>query len=92
MSESRDEREFTADLELRTPTWLPGGKFAIRFNRLWDKRASNFIKQTAQAANVDEETLLRRADEGDGFSTFSELLVIEPWRTGTPQLMTCSHA
>jgi len=67
MSESRDEREFTADLELRTPTWLPGGKFAIRFNRLWDKRASNFIKQTAQAANVDEETLLRRADEGDGF-------------------------
>jgi hypothetical protein len=67
MSESRDEREFNAEVELRTPAWLPGGKFAIRFSRLWDKRASNFLSRAAKAANVDEETLLQRVDEADGF-------------------------
>jgi hypothetical protein len=43
------------------------GKLAIRFNRLWDKRGDKFIKQAAKAAGVDEETLLQRADQGDGF-------------------------
>lgn len=68
VSEPRDERVLTTDLELRIPTWLPGGRLALHYERSWDKRAENLVSNTAKMANVTEEVLLQRVGEGDGFA------------------------
>ena len=60
--------ELRADIELHTPAWLPGGKLAIHYRRLWDKRADRLVSEVSEVANVDEQTLLERIEEGDGFA------------------------
>jgi hypothetical protein len=68
MSDPRNEQELTTEIEVRTPSWLPGGKLAITYRRLWDKRASDLIDQTAEAANTTVDALLRRIADGDSFA------------------------
>jgi hypothetical protein len=68
MSDPRDERELTTDLEIRTPSWLPGGRIGLHYGRIWDKRADRLVGHVAKTANVDEDALLQRVAEGDGFA------------------------
>jgi hypothetical protein len=64
----RDERKLEIKAEVGTPTWIPGGKLAVTFNRLWDKRRHRFIDATASAANLDTEELFERIEEGGEIS------------------------
>src|SRR5437868_5395660 len=68
MNQPRNEQELTTEIEVRTPQWLPGGKLAITYRRLWDKRVSNLLSQTAEAANMTVDTLLQRIAEEDDFA------------------------
>lgn len=84
MPESRDEREVTADMELHTPSWLPGLKLGLSYRRLWDKRARGFLQETAEMANIDEETLVDRINEGDGFADIFQNAAERAVRDGDP--------
>lgn len=55
----RDEREFSASIELQSPTspFLPGLKTSLSFRRLWDRQAKDFAQQTAEAAGIGFEGL-----------------------------------
>jgi len=79
MPEQRDERELHAELELGTPNWLPGGKLAFRFRRLWDKRVDMFVERAAMAAGVDIPTLSTHATRQ---GQLSDVFMIAAHRAG----------
>jgi len=60
----RDERDFKAELEIRTPTWLPGFRIAASFQRLWDKRGADYANRTAEFAGIDTDELEHQLNQG----------------------------
>lgn len=68
--EERIEREISGDLELRAPDFIPG-KYGFQLG--FKRRREIFIKEVLKSADVTEEALLGRIEEGDSFSDiFSE--------------------
>ena len=53
----RDERDFKAELEIKTPTWLPGVRLTASFQRLWDKRGADYANRAAEFAGIDTDEL-----------------------------------
>jgi hypothetical protein len=68
LNEPRDERDFKAELEIKTPAWLPGVRIAASFQRLWDKRGEDYTSRTASLAGVDIEQLENQLGKGDQFA------------------------
>jgi hypothetical protein len=60
----RDERDFKAELEIRTPAWLPGIRIATSFRRLWDKRGADYANRTAEFAGIDTDELEHQLNQG----------------------------
>jgi hypothetical protein len=68
LKESRDERDFKAELEIKTPTWLPGVRIAASFQRLWDRRGEDYANRMVSLAGVDIDQLEARLSKGDQFA------------------------
>jgi hypothetical protein len=64
----RDERDFKAELEIKTPAWLPGVRIAASFQRLWEKRGQEYANKTASLAGVDIDVLETQLSEGGQFA------------------------
>ena len=64
MDGPRDERDFKAELEIRTPAWLPGIRVATSFQRLWDKRGADYANRTAEFAGIDTDELEHQLNQG----------------------------
>lgn len=64
MDGPRDERDFKAELEIKTPTWLPGVRLTASFQRLWDKRGADYANRAAEFAGIDTDELEERLSGG----------------------------
>jgi hypothetical protein len=63
--EPKDEREFKAELELSSGALLPGGKLAVSFRRLWDKRVDDLAADVIDIAEIDADEFAGRIAAGD---------------------------
>jgi len=68
MSESDDERNFSSELEIRTPGWLPGGRIALAFSRKWHGRPAAYTADVASLAGVDTDQLIEQLENNAAFS------------------------
>ena len=68
MSESDDERNFSSELEIRTPGWLPGGRIALAFSRKWHGRPAAYTADVASLAGVDTDQLIEQLENSAAFS------------------------
>lgn len=64
MDGPRDERDFKAELEIKTPAWLPGIRIATSYQRQWDKRGADYANRTAEFAGIDTAKLEQQLSEG----------------------------
>ena len=61
----RDERQVNAEIEVHTPSWLPGAKIALGYKRLWDKRVEQFVEATAETAGIRPDSLAAAVEDND---------------------------
>jgi hypothetical protein len=80
----RDEREWRTDIEVHTPGWLPGGRLAVSYRRLWDHRAQSFLTQAAEAAGVEEEAVYEGLAHADDFADVLRVAGERAVETGDP--------
>jgi len=73
-NESYDKREFTAEIGLHTPSFMPGLIAKTGFKRVWTaQRGSHFVEAVSEHSKLDADQIGRRLDNGD---ESAELLAI----------------
>src|SRR4051794_30130429 len=66
-SEPKDDREWSASVEVWTPAFVPGGKVALSYKRSWQRRAQKYLDAVALAARVDEDEVTHALDQRERF-------------------------
>ena len=64
MDGPRDERDFKAELEIKTPAWLPVFRVTTSFQRMWEKRGADYANRTAEFAGIDTDELEHELNQG----------------------------
>jgi hypothetical protein len=64
----KDEREISLSVEVGTGAFLPGGKFAVAFKRVWQRRAKSYLDSIAAAADVSEQIVIETIAGNDIFA------------------------
>src|SRR5689334_17132609 len=81
--EPRDDREFSAKVEVAAPAWLPvSGRLEVSGSRIWSRRADFFTHKAIKNLGLSEEEFFARLEVADSFADVFKQATTQALHTG----------